>query len=63
MQASRKRLLVSTLLERSGWKLACTEDKPELIGDMEQIHKVDLLWPDLPTWGIVAPHSGHQGAQ
>jgi hypothetical protein len=63
MQASRKLLLVSTLLERSGSKLAYTEDKPDLIGDMEQIHKVDFLWPELPKWGIVAPHSGHQDAQ
>jgi predicted metalloprotease with PDZ domain len=39
-------------LERSGWKLAYTEDKPELIGDMEQIHKVDLLWPEWPKWGF-----------
>jgi len=39
-------------LERSGWKLVYTEDKPELIGDMEQIHKVDLLWPEWPKWGF-----------
>ena len=40
-------------LERSGWKLVYTEQKSELIDDMEQVHKVDLLWPEWQKWGFV----------
>lgn len=39
-------------IERSGWKLVYTDQKSELITDMEQIHKVDLLWPEWQTWGF-----------
>jgi predicted metalloprotease with PDZ domain len=37
-------------IERSGWKLVYTDQKSELIRDMEQVHKVDLLWPEWQTW-------------
>ena len=40
-------------IERGGWKLAYSEQKPELIEDMEQTHKVDLLWPEWQTWGFI----------
>jgi predicted metalloprotease with PDZ domain len=39
-------------IERSGWKLVYTEEKSELIRDMEQVHKVDLLWPEWQQWGF-----------
>ena len=39
-------------IEQSGWTLIYTEQKPELIRDMEQIHKVDLLWPEWQKWGF-----------
>jgi predicted metalloprotease with PDZ domain len=39
-------------LERSGWKLVYTDQKSELITAMEQVHKVDLLWPEWQTWGF-----------
>ena len=39
-------------IERSGWKLVYTDQKSELITDMEQIHKVDLLWPEWQKWGF-----------
>ena len=39
-------------LERSGWKLVYTDQKSELIADMEQVHKVDLLWPEWQTWSF-----------
>ncbi len=39
-------------IERSGWKLVYTDAKSELTEDMEQIHKVDLLWPEWQTWGF-----------
>jgi predicted metalloprotease with PDZ domain len=39
-------------LERSGWKLVYTDQKSELITDMEQVHKVDLLWPEWQTWSF-----------
>jgi predicted metalloprotease with PDZ domain len=39
-------------IERSGWKLVYTDQKSELTTDMEQIHKVDLLWPEWQTWGF-----------
>ena len=39
-------------LERSGWKLVYTDQKSELIDDMEQVHKVDLLWPEWQKWGF-----------
>jgi predicted metalloprotease with PDZ domain len=39
-------------IERSGWKLVYTDEKSELITDMEQIHKVDLLWPEWQKWGF-----------
>jgi predicted metalloprotease with PDZ domain len=39
-------------LARSGWKLVYSDRKPELIADMEQIHKVDLLWPEWQHWGF-----------
>jgi predicted metalloprotease with PDZ domain len=39
-------------IERSGWKLIYTDKKSELITDMEQIHKVDLLWPEWQKWGF-----------
>jgi predicted metalloprotease with PDZ domain len=39
-------------IERSGWKLVYTDQKSELITDMEQVHKVDLLWPEWQTWGF-----------
>jgi predicted metalloprotease with PDZ domain len=39
-------------LERSGWKLVYTDRKSELIADMEQIHKVDLLWPEWQHWSF-----------
>jgi predicted metalloprotease with PDZ domain len=39
-------------IERSGWKLVYTDEKPELVTDMEQIHKVDLLWPEWQKWGF-----------
>jgi predicted metalloprotease with PDZ domain len=32
-------------IERSGWKLAYTEEKSELIEDLQQTRKIDLLWP------------------
>lgn len=37
-------------LKRSGWELVYTEQKSELISDMEQVGKVDLLWPEWQTW-------------
>jgi len=40
-------------VEHSGWKLIYNDDKPELIDDMEQIHKVDLLWPEWQRWGFI----------
>lgn len=40
-------------LERSGWKLVYTDQKSELITDMEQVHKIDLLWPEWQKWGFV----------
>jgi len=40
-------------IEHGGWKLVYTDEKPELIDDMEQIHKVDLLWPEWQRWGFV----------
>ena len=39
-------------IERSGWKLVYTDVKPELIADMEQVHKIDLLWPEWQSWGF-----------
>jgi predicted metalloprotease with PDZ domain len=39
-------------IERSGWKLVYTDQKPELISDMERVHKVDLLWPEWQTWSF-----------
>jgi predicted metalloprotease with PDZ domain len=39
-------------IERSGWKLVYTEEKSELIADMEQVHKVDLLWPEWQQWAF-----------
>jgi predicted metalloprotease with PDZ domain len=39
-------------IEHSGWKLVYTDQKSELITDMEQIHKVDLLWPEWQKWGF-----------
>jgi predicted metalloprotease with PDZ domain len=39
-------------IERSGWKLVYTDQKSELIADMEQVHKVDLLWPEWQSWGF-----------
>ncbi len=32
-------------LERSGWRLTYTEDKSELIKDLQETRKIDLLWP------------------
>ena len=32
-------------LERSGWKLSYTEEKTELIKDLQDTRKIDLLWP------------------
>ena len=32
-------------VENSGWKFTYTDQKSELVEDMEQIHKIDLLWP------------------
>jgi predicted metalloprotease with PDZ domain len=40
-------------IEHSGWRLVYGEQKPELIDDMEQVHKVDLLWPEWPKWGFL----------
>ena len=40
-------------LARSGWKLIYTDQKSELITDMEQVHKVDLLWPEWQKSGFV----------
>ena len=37
---------------RSGWKLVYTDQKSELIRDMEQVHKIDLLWPEWQSWGF-----------
>jgi len=39
-------------VERSGWKLVYTDQKSELITDMEKVHKVDLLWPEWQTWSF-----------
>ena len=39
-------------IERSGWKLVYTDSKPALISDMEQVHKIDLLWPEWQSWGF-----------
>jgi len=39
-------------IERSGWKLVYTDVKSELVADMEQVHKVDLLWPEWQSWGF-----------
>jgi predicted metalloprotease with PDZ domain len=39
-------------IERSGWKLVYTEAKSELVADMEQVHKIDLLWPEWQSWGF-----------
>jgi predicted metalloprotease with PDZ domain len=39
-------------LEQSGWKLIYTDRKSGLIEDMEQVHKVDLLWPEWQSWGF-----------
>jgi predicted metalloprotease with PDZ domain len=39
-------------IERSGWKLVYSDVKPELIADMEQVHKIDLLWPEWQSWGF-----------
>ncbi len=39
-------------LERIGWKLVYTDQKSELITDMEQVHKVDMLWPEWQKWGF-----------
>jgi len=39
-------------IERSGWKLVYTDQKSELINDMEQVHKIDLLWPEWQSWGF-----------
>jgi predicted metalloprotease with PDZ domain len=38
--------------ERSGWHLVYTDQKSDLIRDMEQVHKVDLLWPEWQTWSF-----------
>jgi len=40
-------------IDGSGWKLVYTDQKPELISDMEQVHKVDLLWPEWQKWRFV----------
>jgi len=32
-------------ITRSGWKLSYSEDKSELIEDLQQTRKIDLLWP------------------
>ena len=39
-------------LERSGWRLIYDDKKSELISDMEQIHKIDLLWPEWQRWSF-----------
>jgi predicted metalloprotease with PDZ domain len=39
-------------IERSGWKLVYTDQKSELIDDMEQVHKIDLLWPEWQSWAF-----------
>ena len=38
--------------DRVGWKLVYSEQKSELIRDMEEVHKVDLLWPEWQKWGF-----------
>ncbi|MDP9064742.1 MAG: M61 family peptidase, partial [Pseudomonadota bacterium] len=40
-------------LERSGWKLVYTDQKSELISDMERVHKIDLLWPEWQKFGFI----------
>jgi predicted metalloprotease with PDZ domain len=40
-------------IESSGWKLSYSTEKSELIEDMEQVHKIDLLWPEWQKWGFV----------
>jgi predicted metalloprotease with PDZ domain len=35
-------------IKRSGWKLVYSEEKSELIEDLQQTRKIDLLWP---LWG------------
>jgi predicted metalloprotease with PDZ domain len=44
-------------LVRSGWKLVYTDQKSGLIEDLEQVHKVDLLWPEWQTWGFTDQRS------
>lgn len=39
-------------IERSGWKLVYTDQKSELIEDMERVHKIDLLWPEWQSFGF-----------
>jgi predicted metalloprotease with PDZ domain len=40
-------------IENSGWKLTYSPEKTQLIRDMEEVRKIDLLWPEWQKWAFV----------